>query len=153
MSLTLKAALAAAMVLSGCVAHAQAQERGNAQDAEIMLRKAAAHYQVVGKTKALEDFTGDKASFVDRDLYVACIDQTGIWTAHGMNKGLLGRDMTKLMDADGHSLGNLILDAVKSKGEGWVEYRWANPTTKKLDDKRSFVMLIGDQVCGVGFYK
>jgi signal transduction histidine kinase len=151
MSLMLNAALAAAMVVSAGVA--QAQERGNAQDAEALLRKAAAHYQAVGKAKALEDFSNDKASFVDRDLYVACIDQAGIWTAHGMNKGLMGRDMTKLMDADGHSLGNLILAAVKPGGEGWVEYRWANPTTKKLDDKRSFVMLIGDQVCGVGFYK
>jgi len=151
MPFMVKAALAAALVV--VAGAAQAQDRGNAAQAEALLRKAAAHYTAVGKTKALDDFTNDKADYVDRDLYIACIDRQGIWTAHGMNKGLLGRDMTKLMDADGHSLGNLILDTVKTNKEGWVEYRWANPTTKKLDDKRSFVMLIGDDVCGVGFYK
>jgi signal transduction histidine kinase len=131
----------------------RAADRGNADEALALMNKAVAHYQRVGKDQALGDFTNDKADFVDRDLYVACIDQNGIWTAHGMNKALIGRDMTKVMDADGRPLGVLLIDLIKTKGEGWLDYRWPNPITKKVEAKSTFSRLIGDQICGVGIYK
>src|SRR5689334_6830939 len=114
MSFTGKAILATALLLP--LAAPRAQERGSEAQALALMDKAVAHYQSVGKEKALEDFTNDKADFTDRDLYVACIDQTGIWTAHGMNKSLIGRDMTKVMDADGRPLGVLLIELIKTKG-------------------------------------
>ena len=151
MSFTGKAILLAALLFP--LAAARADDRGTSDEALALMNKAVAHYQDVGKQKALEDFTNDKAGFTDRDLYIACIDQTGIWTAHGMNKALIGRDMTKIMDADGRPLGVLLLDLIKTKGEGWLDYRWPNPVTKKIELKSTFSRLIGDQICGVGIYK
>jgi len=146
-----KLGLAAAVLLASTAAFAA--DYGTADEAVALANKAAAHYQAVGKEKALEDFTTDKADFNDRDMYVACVDQNGIWTAHGMNKALIGRDMTKVKDADGRSLGDLLLSMMKTENEGWLEYRWPNPLTKKIEAKRTFNKHIGDQICGVGIYK
>jgi cytochrome c len=151
MSITGWCGLSAALVLMASTA--QAADRATADEAVRFLHNAAVHYQAVGKEKALDDFTNDKAKFTDRDLYVACIDQKGIWTAHGMNKALIGRDMTKVMDADGRSLGTLILAMMNTEKEGWLDYRWPDPLTKKIEEKRTFNQHIGDQICGVGVYR
>ena len=46
--------------------------------------------------------------------------------------------------------GRALLDAVASKNEGSVEYRWLNPITHKVEPKMSFVQKVGEDVCGVG---
>ncbi len=61
--------LAAAIAVSVGLA---ASERGTPAEAKAMLQKAVAHYKSVGRQRALADFTGKKAPFADRDLYVAC---------------------------------------------------------------------------------
>jgi signal transduction histidine kinase len=151
MTLAVRLGLAAAFLLSASVA--RAQDHGTADEAVALANKAAKHLQEVGKEQALADFTTDKKDFNDRDMYVACIDETGVVTAHGMNKALVGRDMTKVKDADGKSLGESLLALMKDQKEGWLEYRWPNPLTKKVDEKRTFNVHVGDQICGVGVYQ
>ncbi len=151
MSLTMKLSLAAALLLSTIAAHAA--DHATADEAVALTNKAAAHFQAVGKEKALDDFTNDKADYSDRDLYVACIDQDGISTANGQNKALIGRDLTKVKDADGRSLGGLLLAMMKTEKEGWLDYRWPDPLTKKIEAKSTFNKHFGDQICGVGIYK
>jgi len=60
-----------------------AANRGTPAEAKALLKKAVAHYQSVGRKQALADFTGGKAPFVDRDLYVFCIGPDRILSANG----------------------------------------------------------------------
>jgi hypothetical protein len=40
-----------------------------------------------------------------------------------------------------------------SSGNGWVDYKWPNPITNKIEDKSSYVEKMGDYFVGVGIYK
>ena len=44
-------------------------------------------------------------------------------------------------------------EPAKKDGEGWVDYKWPNPTTKKVEGKSSYVKKVGDLIIGVGIYK
>ena len=118
-----------------------------------MLASAVAHYEKVGRSQALADFTAKKAPFVDRDLYVVCIGPDRIISAHGATAAYVGSSADLLKDADGKPLGKAILDAAAEKGGGSVRYRWVNPVSRKTEPKVSFVQRVGTDVCLVGAYE
>lgn len=140
-----------ALSMSGTVS---ASEKGSAAEATTLLDKASSHFRSVGKDRALADFTEDKATYVDRDLYVFCFAESdGKMSAHGANKALLGRDMLKIKDANGKVPAQEMLEVLKGSREGWVDYMWQNPESKKIEPKSALVRKIDDQICGVGIYK
>ena len=57
----------AALAFTGVVA---AAEKGTAEEAVAMVKKAAALVKSSGKEKAFAEFNNPKGAFVDRDLYV-----------------------------------------------------------------------------------
>lgn len=74
--------------------------------------------------------------------------------AHGGNARMVGKDLTELKDADGMYFVKKIMETAMSKsGEGWVDYRWANPTTLKLEPKTAFVMRFEPLVIGCSLFK
>jgi len=133
--------------------HRAAAQRGTPAEAKALLATAVAHYQKVGRTQALTDFTAKKAPFVDRDLYVVCIGADRIISAHGATAAYVGSSADLLKDADGKPLGKAILDAAAEKGGGSVRYRWVNPVSRKTEPKVSFVQRVGTDVCLVGAYE
>ena len=48
-----------------------------------------------------------------------------------------------------------IIELAKTKGEGWTQYRWTNPETKKIAEKVTFVKAVPERgaVVYVGIYK
>ena len=41
-----------------------------------------------------------------------------------------------------------------SQGSGWLEFRWPNPATGRVERKVTYVLRIDDQTfCGSGYYK
>ena len=110
--------------------------RGTPAEAQAMLRKAVEHYNDVASKQALVDFTGRKAPFYDRDLYVFCIGPNHITIANGGFPTLVGTSADALRDADGRSLGKALWDAASNTGEGSVKYRWTNPVSGKTERKR-----------------
>ncbi|WP_428528181.1 cache domain-containing protein [Roseibium sp.] len=129
-----------------------ASDRGTADEATAMLDKAVAHYQSAGADTALADFSATDKGWQDRDLYVFCFDDAGVTVAHGANAKLIGRDLSGLKDADGKEFVMELVSTGKSGG-GWVDYRWPNPVSKKIEPKSSVVKSAGDHICGVGIYK
>ena len=117
-----------------------------------MLQQAVDHYNSVGRTQALADFTAKKAPFVDRDLYVFCLGPDGKTVANGGFPAYVGTPANLLKDADGKPLGTAILDAAASKDEGSIEYKWINPVSHQLEPKISYWKKVGEDVCGVGAY-
>jgi cytochrome c len=127
--------------------------RGTPDEARAMMLKAIEHYNAVGRTKALDDFTKMKSPFGDRDLYVFCLGSNHKITANGGFAQLVGMSPDAMKDANGKSLGKTIWDAAQQSGEGSIEYMWINPVSQHTEHKVAFFKKVGEDVCGVGAYK
>jgi len=129
-------------------------DHGTADEAKAMAEKAAAYIKEVGSEKAFAAFN-DKANaqFHDRDLYVFVRSMDGNTVAHGANPGMIGHTSMESTDADGKLYNKEMMELANSKGSGWVDYRWVNPISKKIEQKSSYVVKVDDHVVGVGFYK
>lgn len=144
-----------ALTLSFCLG-AQAQERGSKQEAVALADAATSHVKQVGAERAFKDFTHDKVRWVRKDLYVAVTDLDGKVLAHGGNDRLVGKHMMAVRDAKGFAFMARMIEIAKSQpGEGWVDYEWANPQTKRIEGKSSLVSLLpdGKSVLSVGYYR
>jgi cytochrome c len=143
----------AILLLAGSQLAANAASNGTADEAKAMVDKAAQLLASEGSDKAFPIFDDPKGPFVDRDLYVFVLNFDGVTVAHGANKALIGKSLLNIKDANGKAFIQDIIAVSKDKGEGWVDYQWPNPTTKKVETKSSFVKKVGDLIVGVGIYK
>ena len=126
---------------------------GTADEAKSLVDKALAYIKTNGKDKAFAEFTNPKGQFIDRDLYIFAVDFKGLTLAHGGNAKLVGRDMLALKDADNKFFIQNFIEVAKAKGNGWVDYKWSNPVTKKIEKKSTYVVKVDDYFLGCGIYK
>lgn len=143
------AAAVAAMFLFGGLAFA----KGTAKEAQALVDKAIAYFNESGKDAAFEAINDPKGKFVKDDLYVYVVDFNGVVLAHGANKKLIGQHMIDLKDADGKLFVREIISVANTKGSGWVDYKWTNPQTKKVEKKTSFIKKNGNMIFICGIYK
>jgi len=126
---------------------------GTADEAKALVEKGTAHIKTVGKEKAFTEFTDTKGKFVDRDLYIFVLDMNGLTLAHGGSPKLVGKDMIGLKDADGEYFIKKMVDLAKAKGSGWVDYKWGNPVSKKIEPKSTYIQKLDNYFLGCGIYK
>lgn len=148
-ALTIAAFLALQLVPS-----AQANDKPATRDEAIaMVQKAVAHLGSVGRDKAFADFSTKGGPFSDRDLYVVVYDMTGKCLAHGANEKLIGKDLIDAEDIDGKLYIKERIDMAKASKSFWQDYKFTNPTTKKVEPKQMYCQVEqGLAVCG-GVYK
>jgi signal transduction histidine kinase len=136
------------------VAGASAQDHGTRDEAKALTEAAIAHMKKVGNDKAFDDFTKDKATWNKKDLYVFVFDTEANWKAHGANEKLVGKNLINLKDQNGKEfVKDFVATAVK--GEGWVDYDWAHPVSKKVEGKSSYVKRVAgtNLAVSVGIYR
>ena len=142
--------LAATLVISFSSFAAEEARFGCEQEAKAMLEKAVAALKA-DKAKALAMFNKGEGGFKDRDLYVFCANASdGVLTAHPYLKGELLQD---IVGKKGFPLGKAIM---KTAAEGKIQsvtYWWPRPGTETPLEKHTFYTKVGDQICGVGYYK
>jgi cytochrome c len=125
---------------------------GTAAEAKAMLEKATAELKA-NEATALSKFNAGDGGFKDRDLYVFCFDMnSGKFTAH-VNKALMGTDVKALKEKDGSPLGEKVFNAAKEGSISTVAYNFPKPGGTDPVAKESFVTRVGNQGCGVGYYK
>ena len=147
---TLASAMSAAALFWG-VAFASAQQFGTAAEARAMLDTAVTELKA-GEAAALAKFNDKAGGFRDRDLYVFCYNMTdGKFTAHP-NPALMGTAVRALKVKD-DPLGQRIFDSIKEGTVSTVDYNFPKPGTTDPAPKESFVIKVGNQGCGVGYYK
>ncbi len=135
---------------------AGAAEKGTADEAVAMVKKASEFLKKNGKEKALAEFNNPKGQFIQKDLYIFAFGANGdgVELANGANVKLVGKNVLQMKDADGKFLIKDILALGMSKeGKGWVDYKWPNPSTGTVDGKRTYVERVDDVVIGCGIYK
>jgi cytochrome c len=127
-----------------------AAERGTKKKAKEMVNEAAAFIEAKGRAAAIAEFTNPKGKFMRGDLYVFAYDLAGTVLAHPMNPRLVGKNLVDVPDADGKLFRKEIVEQAKSKGEGWVDYRYENPDTNKIEAKTTYFKKVGDMIVGCG---
>lgn len=134
-------------------AGAYAGDQGTADEAVAMTRKAVAAINADGEDKVLSEITGKGARFIDRDLYVIVYNLDGKCLAHGANAKLVGKDLLENQDVDGKYYVKERMELAKVKASFWQDYKFTNPTTKKIEPKSTYCERDGGRIVCVGVYK
>lgn len=128
------------------------KKKGTTAEAEALVKKAISFYKEVGKEKAFEAFHNPKGDFIKGDLYIAVHDMTGKCMAQGSDLTAVGKDRMELKDVNGKTFIKERIMIVKQKGKGWQDYKWTNPVTRKVEDKKVYFEKYDDLIFACGAY-
>ena len=123
------------------------------KDAKALVEKAAAFVKANGQDAALKEISKAKGQFDKGELYVFAYDMNATMVAHPKNAKLIGKNLMDVPDTDGKLFRKEIVETAKTKGSGWVDYKYLNPETKKVEAKTTYVLKAGDIVLCCGTYK
>lgn len=139
------------VLLTLAVPLSQAAEPGR-EDAQQIVEKAASYAQANGKEKLISEVGKKDGPFHKGELYVFVFDQSGTLLANPAAPDLVGKNDVDKPDADGKLFRKDILAVANDKGSGWVDYKWKNPASGKVEAKTSYVKKQGDVIIGAGVY-
>jgi cytochrome c len=135
-------------------ASAMAAEFGTKEEAIAMVMRVEEMFKTEGAEPTFKAVS-DKSTidFHDRDLYPFIYDMKGVNVAHGARPALIGKRLIDLKDQDGKYLIREMVAIADGPRSGWVDYKWPNPITNKIEDKTSYIKRMGVYFVGVGIYK
>lgn len=119
-----------------------------------LTRRAVAIVETQGVEAAREIFNKE-GEFKFGEIYVNLLDFKGAWLIYPPRPASVGLNVINLKDADGKSLIQDIIRTARDSGEGWVEYRWINPVTNRVEPKLTYVKRVAgkDIAASIGIYK
>jgi len=127
--------------------------KGTTAEAESLVKKAVAYIREHGRDKAFAEINNKGGMFTNRDLYVFVYDMGGKGVAHGQNLGLIGKDLLNAQDPDRKFYVKERIEIARAKGKGWQDYKFINPKTKAVEDKKAYIEKCDDLIVGAGAYK
>jgi len=135
-------------------ASAWASDKPTPDQVKALTLKAAALVAKDGIDRTRETFHAE-GEFKAGEIYVNVIDENGTWLIYPPNRRNEGKSVLNVKDAEGKLLVQEIISVAKAKGEGWVEYRWLNPATNRIEPKLSYVKAVPDRhvIVYIGLYK
>jgi signal transduction histidine kinase len=146
-------AFLAAMMFAALTVQAQDKSQyASTAEAEGLVKKAVAYYQKNGKDKALAEFGKNPGPFVDRDLYVTVYDMKGNCLSH-INPKMVGKNMMDLRDPTGKYHIKERMEQAAVKDNGWQDFQFFNPSSKKVEPKRMYWEKRDNMVFAAGAYK
>lgn len=126
--------------------------RASAEQASAMLERAVGAMQA-DPVKALAAFNDLNGGYIEDDLYVFVVGiDNGKFRAHGVSGRLVGSDGYALTDPNGKPVIRQMLDALKDKDRGELDYAWRNPVTRQVENKHTLFRKVGNNLVGVGYY-
>ncbi|HLO75786.1 MAG TPA: cache domain-containing protein [Magnetospirillum sp.] len=130
-----------------------AAEGGTEAEAVALVKQVVADIKANGAEKVYAEINTGTSKYVDRDLYPFISDLKGLVLAHGVNAKLVGKDASENQDVDGRMYVKERLEMLKTQQSFWHEYKFSNPTTKKIEAKRVYCEGLPASVVCVGVYK
>jgi cytochrome c len=123
-------------------------------DAQQITLKAAAFIKEKGVDAGRSTFDAD-GEFKYGEIYVNVVNDKGLRLIYPPKPAAENMDVLDAQDVDGKYIVKDILEVAKTKGEGWVQYRWMNPATNKIAEKMTYVKAVPERevVVYVGVYK
>lgn len=125
--------------------------------AEKLVTKAVEFAKANGIDKLIAETNQANGRFhvgTGSQLYIFIYDAQGVCKAIGFDtQALVGKNRIDLKDMDGKFFIREILSVAKAKGSGWVDYKYPNPQTGKVQAKTSYVVMCQGYIVGSGVYK
>lgn len=141
-------------ILVAAVAHGDSATR---DECVAKCKEAAQFIAEKGLDEAIKEVNNKEGKFVWKDTYVFLMDLDGKMLAHPMNPALIGQNLLDRKDKGepGKLLFKEFVELAKGKGEGWVDYMWANPGDPAPRKKVSFILRVPGKplLVGAGIYE
>ncbi|WGG48316.1 cache domain-containing protein [Rugamonas sp. DEMB1] len=122
------------------------------KDAIALAEKGAQFVRQHGKAEMVKRINSKDPEFNQGSLYLAMRDLDGITVAHPTT-ALIGKNLLDVPDADGKPFRQELVATAKGKGKGWVDYKFRNPATGKVEAKSTYVLRVDDIALEAGIYK
>lgn len=123
-------------------------------DARALVRKAADYYRANGRARFLKEVNNPQGEFRKGDLYAFAYDNSMTMLAHPVKPELVGQNQINQKDWDGGKyFRNEIKEIALSKGAGWVDYEYENPSNKQRDSKTTYFERVNDLIICAGAYR
>lgn len=124
-------------------------ERG---EAVARVKEAADHVKRLGVQKACADLNDPRGRFVQGEYYVFALDMQGHRLAFAPDPRSVGTNVMEQTDAEGFPLGRRINGMAREPGFGWIDYKYLNPKTGRIEPKSVYIERVGDVILGCGIY-
>lgn len=145
--------LAVALLAFVAPASARAEDFATTKDAELMVHQGITYMRKEGKERALAAFSDPTGRFRYKDLYLMAYDLDGRCLAHGAKRERIGKLLIDERDVDGRQFVKERIEIARKHGKGWQEYKFANPTTGKVEQKVAYFEVHDGVVVVAGAYK
>lgn len=122
-------------------------------DAQAMVEKASSYLKANGKEKLVKEVNTKNGQFHQGDLYVFVYDLSGTLLANPFNQESVGKNNVDQPDAEGKMFRKEIIQIGATKGTGWVDYKYKNPVSGKVEPKAAYVQKSGDVIIAAGAYQ
>ena len=87
------------------------------------------------------------------ELYLIILDKNGIESANGYKRDLVGTNRLVVKDHDGKFYMRDVLQLTSTVGHGWVDYKFPNPLTNKVEQKTTYCENYEGYAICCGIYK
>ena len=130
----------------------QTEKTEGRDKAVALVKRAVAHMANVGLQKACDDFDDPNGGYIFGQYYLSVFDLNGVRLANGMEPWKRGENVLDVRDIDGKPYVRYTVSRAQNKGFGWVQYKWKNPTSQKIELKLTYFEVIRDAVVNCGIY-
>ncbi len=153
--------IAAIVVVAGlCLAASAFAESATKDECVAKTKEAAKMVTDKGLDAAIAEINKKDGPFVWKDSYVFLMDLDGKMLAHPMSPALIGKNLLDMKDKavppeKGKHLFKEFVEVAKGKGDGWVQYMWANPGDPKPRNKITYIYRVPgkDVFAGAGVWE
>lgn len=125
---------AVTLVAASCATWAGATK----SEAVSQANAVVAHFKQVGNDQGLKDLNTEPA-WKTGGMNITYTDTKGLVLASSLNEKLRGKMTMEIKDPNGKEFIKDAIALVTSKGEGWIDYQFINPETKKVEDRTMYV--------------
>jgi hypothetical protein len=130
-------------------------DQAKADRAKDLAIEAAELIGTKGLDGACPEMRVSGGRFYQGETYAFIMDLKGVWRCFPPKPAAEGLSALEVQDPDGKLLVKEMNEIAATKGEGWVNYRWNNPATGKIEPKFTYIKRIPgtDLYSASGYYK
>jgi cytochrome c len=125
------------------------------EECETKCKEAAQLVSDKGVDEAVKVINDKNGPFVWKDTYVWLNDLDGNMLAHPIKPDMIGKNWMDLKDKEGKLFFKELIETAKSKGSGWVSYKWPKPGEEALSEKITYCYRVPgtNLMTAAGIYK
>jgi signal transduction histidine kinase len=117
------------------------------------VKKAVEFMKANGREKTLAEMNNKDGQFAKGEDYVDVHDINGVCVAHPVSPGIVGLNRLDQADPNGKQFIKEIVEAAKTKQNGWITYMRKNPVSGKIEKKLAYWQLQDGLIFKAGTYE